>query len=243
MSDKHKLDGWNLIFLEEFENNEVDGSVWSRITRGSSDWNNTMSDDPRLVKIKNGILHLVGMENDNIEQNPSPYITGGLRSRGKYSFLYGKIQIKAKFKSAKGAWPALWMIGTEKPYPESGEIDLMEHLNFDDKVYQTIHSAYTLQIDKTNTPPKGGVAPIERNDWNTYGCEWDEQKLVFTVNGKTTHTYPRMPSKGEKQWPFNQPFFMILSMQIGGQWVGEAEPSHYPAQMEIDWIRIFKKTK
>ena len=59
-----------------------------------------------------------------------------------------------------------------------------------------------------------------------------------------TFTYPRVPEKGEKQWPFNQPFYLILSMQIGGKWVngaGPTNPAHYPAGMEIDWIRVYKR--
>ena len=66
---------------------------------------------------------------------------------------------------------------------------------------------------------------------------------MFTVNNKPTMTYPRVPNLGEKQWPFNQPFYFILSMQIGGNWVnktGPTEPTHYPAGMEIDWVRVYK---
>lgn len=103
-----------------------------------------------------------------------------------------------------------------------------------------MHSEYTIKVDKTNTPKKGGVVPIKRDDWNTYGCEWDADKIVFTVNGKPTHIYPRMPEKGVKQYPFTQPFYFVLSMQIGGNWVGKAKSDHYPAEMEIDWVRVYK---
>ena len=53
--------------------------------------------------------------------------------------------------------------------------------------------------------------------------------------------YPKVPEKGEKQWPFDQPFYLILSMQIGGKWAGEADPKDYPAHMEIDWVRVYQK--
>jgi beta-glucanase (GH16 family) len=237
---------WALVWQDEFGGTELDDAHWTRCKRGTPDWKNTMSDDPRLLRIKDGVLRLRGIVNDKPDEDPAPYLTAGLTSKGKFAFQYGKVQIRARFKSAQGAWPALWMLGTEKGWPANGEIDLMEHLNFDHIIYQTVHSEYTIKIDRTNTPPKGGTAKIKRDDWNTYGCEWDANKIVFTVNGKPTHTYPRVPAMGEKQWPFNQPFYFILSMQIGGNWVngsGPTNPAHYPAGMEVDWIRVYNRKK
>lgn len=235
---------WELLWEDEFAGRELDDSKWTLCERGRSDWQNTMSDDPRLLEVKEGVLHLRGIVNDRKEDDPSPYLTAGVTSRGKFAFKYGKVQIRARFKCAQGAWPALWMLGAEQLWPAGGEIDLMEHLNFDHIVYQTVHSEYTVRIDKSNTPKKGGTAEINRDDWNTYGCEWGEEKIVFTVNNRPTHTYPRVPAKGKKQWPFNQPFYFILSMQIGGNWVngsGPTNPSHYPAGMEVDWVRVFSR--
>ncbi len=234
---------WELSWEDEFDGDELDSTRWTPCKRGRPAWRDTMSDDPRLLKINDGVLHLRGIVNDE-EEDPAPFLTAGVSSRNKFSFQYGKVQIRARFKSAQGAWPALWMLGTEKGWRAKGEIDLMEHLNFDEFVYQTVHSEYTLQIDKTNTPKRFVKPGIQKDDWNTYGCEWDENQIVFTVNGSPTHTYPRMPSKGEKQWSFDQPFYFILSMQIGGNWVngsGPSNPDDYPAGMEIDWVRVYQR--
>jgi len=241
--DRSDLSGWKLVWQDEFDGDKLDSSKWELCKRGTPDWMNTVSDDPRLIKVGNGLLHLRGIENDNQEKDPAPYLTGAITSKGKYAFQYGKVQIRARIKNAQGAWPALWMLGVEKGWPANGEIDLMEHLNFDDIVYQTVHSEYTLKIDKTNTPKHGSTSKMHRDDWNTYGCEWNENSIIFTVNGEKTLTYPRVPEKGEKQWPFNQPFYFILSMQIGGKWVngpGPTNPEHYPAGMEVDWIRVYQ---
>ncbi len=236
--------GWELVWSDEFEADTLDETKWTRCKRGTPDWMNTMSDDPRLLRLEDGVLHLRGIVNDKNDDDPAPYLTAGLTSKGKYAFQYGKVRIRARFKNAQGAWPALWMLGAEKGWPANGEIDLMEHLNFDEKVYQTVHSEYTVKIDKTNTPRKGGTAPINKDGWNTYGCEWDAGKIVLTVNGQPAHTYPRMPDKGEKQWPFKQPFYFVLSMQVGGKWVnrsGPSNPAHYPAGMKVDWVRVYTR--
>ena len=155
---------WELIWKDDFDETELVESNWTLCKRGKADWKNTMSDDPRLLKIENGVLHLRGIVNDMKDKDPAPYLTAGITSRGKFAFQYGKVQIRARFKSARGAWPALWMLGDERGWPDNGEIDLMEHLNFDDIVYQTVHSGYTVRIDKSNTPKKGATARIDRDD-------------------------------------------------------------------------------
>ena len=241
-------DDWKMIWKDEFTGKSVDTNKWSVRKRGTSDWDNTMSSDPSLIEVSKGTLKLKGVVNPDTNKDPSPFLTAALDSKGKFSFTYGKVQVRARFKSAQGAWPALWMLGEKGRWPNNGEIDLMEHLNFDDKIYQTLHSHYTLKVDKTNTPKKGGTTAIKRDDWNTYGCEWDADTVTFTVNGKSTLSYPRIPEKGAEQFPFNQPFYLLLSMQIGGKWVNgngrpPTNPDHFPAHLEVDWVRVYQQSK
>lgn len=238
-------DDWKLIWSDEFNGSAVDTEKWSRCKRKGADWANTKSDDSRLVRVRHGVLRLWGAKNPDTSKDPVPFFTAGLESKGKFSFKYGKIQIRAKFKSAQGAWPALWMLGEKGSWPKNGEIDLMEHLNFDDKIYQTVHSPYTRSVS-SKLPISGSTSPIDKGVWNTYGCEWYADKIVFTVNGQPTHTYPRVVEKGDDQWPFQQPFYIIMSMQIGGKWVNAngklpTKPEHYPVWMDVDWVRVYQK--
>ncbi len=234
---------WELTWEDDFSGDELDKLKWSLCKRGNGGWNDTMSDDPCLLRIKDGVLQLRGISNDG-KDDPSPFLTSGITSEGKFAFKYGKVQIRARFKSAQGAWPALWMMGVERGWPANGEIDLMEHLNFEDRIHQNVHTEYTIKDEDPDPPKRPSPSNINRDDWNTYGCEWNADQIVFTLNGAPTHTYPRVPEKGEKQWPFNQPFYFILSMQIGGKWVngsGPTNPAHYPAWMEVDWVRVYRR--
>lgn len=234
--------GWKLVWNDEFDRPDViDSKKWSPCERGKSDWDDTMTRDPRCYAVKGGVLQLRGIREDAKGGDTAEFLTGGLTSKGKFQFKHGKIEIRARFKSAKGAWPALWLLGVDGGWPKNGEMDLMEHLNFDNFVYQTVHSHYTQSVDKSNTPPKGKTAEIKKDDFNTYGVEWDAQKVVFTVNGKPSHTYPHVAEKGPDQWPFDQPFYIILSMQIEGSWVGKADSKDFPAWMEIDWVRVYSR--
>jgi len=238
---QHK--GWKLVWHDEFSDAKLNDTFWSRCKRGKSDWNNTMSPREDLLDIKDGILSLKAIQNPDRSKDKSPYLTAGLLSKGKYSFTYGKVQVRAKLQGAKGAWPAIWMLGEQGKYPVNGEIDLMERLNFEDQAYQTLHSVYTKR-DKTGTPKKSKRSAIDPEGWNTYGCEWDADKIVLTINNKPTHTYPRVPKLGKDQWPFDKPFYFLLTMQVGGGWVngkGPTNAEHYPADMKIDWIRVYQK--
>jgi beta-glucanase (GH16 family) len=106
---------WGLVWQDEFTDNNLDETKWTRCRRGRSNWNDTMSDDSHLLVINDGVLHLRGIENINKESDPAPYLTAGVTSKGKYFFEYGKVQIRARFKSAQGAWPALWLMPETKP--------------------------------------------------------------------------------------------------------------------------------
>ncbi len=240
-----QYEGWDLVWHDEFNGPKLDQTKWSRTPRTRSDWANMMSLDPDLLTFRSGVMTLHAVQNPEAETDPDaqPYLTAGVTSRGKFSFTYGKVEIRARFLSARGAWPALWMLSND--YQQSreqyGEIDIMEHLNFEQRVYQTVHTHYTLRVDKTDTPKRYITAEIERDRWNTYGIEWDDRHVTFLANGEPTLRYPNLPDKDETQYPFIKPFFFILSMQVQGKWVGEPAAEDYPAWMQVDYIRVYQK--
>ena len=238
----HAAPKWKLVWSDEFNGNKINPRYWSKIERGTPDWKNTMSKDPSLFSVKNGKLILRGKVNRNTKKDPSPFITGGISTQGKVSFCYGKIEIRAKLDCAQGAWPALWMLPEKGSWPDAGEIDIMEHLNFDDFAYQTVHSRYT-HSPKGGYPPKGTTGKIKRDDYNVYCVEWHPTKLVFRINGKETLTYPRVPAEVPAgQWPFDKPFYLLVDMQLGGSWVGKVNPSQLPVEMHVDWVRLYQDT-
>lgn len=234
---------WELVWHDEFSGSKIDSRKWSKIKRGNPDWKKHMSPDPSLYAVKNGNLILRGKVNPNTKKDPVPFITGGISTEGKFSFKYGKIEIRAKFDSAQGAWPALWMLPEKGVWPDDGEIDIMEHLNFDDIAYQTVHSHFTWTL-KRNNPPQGSNGKINRDDYNVYGVVWSPSKIDFYINGKKTFTYPRVKAEAEnKQWPFTKPYYILVDMQLGGNWVGKVDPKQLPVEMHVDWVRVYRRKK
>ena len=238
---KEKSPKWKLIWKDEFKKDGViDTAKWSKIPRGKSDWNNFMSDDDRLYDVKDGKLILRGIVNDRRDQDTATYITGGVYSKGKFSIKNGKVEIRAKLPSAQGCWPAFWMLPDTAKWPYGGEIDIMERLNHDDIVYQTVHSPYTFIQKITDNPQHSGTSKLNAEEFNVYGVEKYPDKIVFTLNGKKTFEYPRIETDVEGQFPYDdEPYYILMDMQLGGSWVGNVDPAQLPVEMEIDWIRVY----
>ncbi len=234
---------WKLVWKDDFNGPVLDTSKWTRIPPGKSDWNKHMSTSDACYRMENGLLYLRGIVNPDTSADKRPFITGGIWSKGKFAFQYGRIEIRAKLECAHGAWPAMWMLAEQNKYgayPKNGEIDIMEHLNYDSIIYQTTHSYYTLNLKQTNNPPHYGTARLDPLAFNTFGISWYPDKIVFQLNGRDTFTYPRLKNADPSQWPYDQPFFLLIDQQLGGNWVGKINPADLPVQMVVDWVKVYQ---
>jgi len=243
-TDTQSTGGWKLVWEENFDRASLDSSRWNVITRNTADWGNYMSDHPELIQMLGGHLSLKGMVNPDQSLDTAAYLTGGISSKAKFAFQYGKIEFRVKLENASGAWPALWMLADQPKYgayPRNGEIDLMEHLNYEQQIYQTVHSYYTLELKQKDNPPHYAVTGLDPEEFNIYGLEWYPDKLIFTLNGDQTFTYPKIENVDESQWPFDQPFYLLVDMQLGGSWVGQVNRSDLPVHMIVDWIRVYQE--
>lgn len=240
-SSPASTDQWQLVWEDNFDGNAIDTSVWSKIPRGGSDWDNYMSFFDSCYVVSNGNLTLRGILNTSQSQDTARFLTGGIWTKDKKVFEQGKVEIRAKLESAQGAWPAFWMLGANGKYPANGEIDIMEHLNFDTIVYQTVHSEYTLKHGIKDNPRSGTIGTINPAEYNTYGVELSADSVVFSVNGKNTLSYPKIATDKSGQYPFGNPMYLLIDMQLGGSWVGAVDPSQLPVEMQIDWVRFYQK--
>lgn len=230
---------WNLVWEEKFDGPVLDADAWTRIPQGAHDWNDMMSLREDLVFVEDGQLVLLGKAGG--PDDATPFVTGGVTGRGKKSFREARIEIKAKFNSVQGFWPALWLMpDTSLPSPEYAEIDLMEHLNDEDFVHQTVHSRYTL--DGGEHPDKSATGPVDKDGWNIYAAEIHPDCVCLFINDEKTLTYPRLEGV-ENQFPWSDyPFYIILSNQLGGSWVGPVDqPEELPSELRVDWIRVYEK--
>ena len=200
-----------------------------------------MSDFDSCYAVVDGNLILRGLANYTLPNDTAPYITGGLYTKNKVSFTYGKLEIRARLQGAKGAWPAIWMLPQDGKWPFGGEIDIMERLNSDAIAYQTIHTNYTYVLGKKNNPKNGITGPRDPTGYNTYAVEITPDSLVFSINEKRTFSYPNLNNDKEGQYPFGKPFYLLIDMQLGGNWVGTVNPADVPVEMKVDWVRYYMR--
>ena len=234
-------DGWELVWEDNFDGTAINSANWARVRYGTPDWQNMMAPNRAdLAYIENGELVLLGKVNDHSGSETTAYVTGGVQTEGKKYFKLARFEVRAKFNCAQGFWPAIWLMpNANVQWPKGGEIDIMEHLNSENKVYQTIHSYYTQYVNKntSHSVEKG----IRRLDWNTYAVEIWEDKICMFVNDEKTYTYSKMEGV-EYQWPFaDYSYYLILSNQLGGEWVGEITASQLPSELRIDWVRVYQR--
>lgn len=144
-----------LDWSDEFNGTSLNTNDWNVEKGGGSNWNNTAVDDPRVIEVSNGSLKLKGIKNPNyngkIEDvttiDKNSVWTGAVDTHHKIGFKYGKMEVRARIEAAPSAWPAIWLMPVHSVYggnPLSGEIDIVEHLNYDKFYYSTVHTEYHL---------------------------------------------------------------------------------------------------
>lgn len=237
---------WELAWQDDFNGPDIDWSVWSKIPRGTANWNDVMSSADTLYAIEDGNLILRGIKSYPALNDTAAYVTGGLYTKWKKDFSYGRIEIRAKLHGAQGEWPAFWLLpappkGEEVPWPSGGEIDIMERLNHDDFAYQTVHSTYTLDLGMSNVPPHGATGKIHPDDYNVYAVELTPDSLTFYINDVRTFTYPRIDTPLPGQFPFDRPYYLLVDMQLGGNWVGKVDMKQLPVEMKIDRVSYYRR--
>lgn len=256
-------DDWTLIFSDDFNSGSLNSENWSKfdyVNWNVADWRKFSSQDDALYQSNGDTLTLWGRYGDYTSQSDptgaaNGYAAAGLNTQGKFSFQYGKVEVRAKFDSVQGVWPAIWML-PEKPesWLGSGEIDLMEHLNYEGSAHQTLHyaanngtnaSSYTT-VNKAYSDLHVG----DKTQWHTYGVEWSAETITFSIDGINTATFT---SAGQNNWPFDKDgneFYLIIDQQIGGSWVeglgdkgiNQSKLSTDGAAFEIDSVRVYTST-
>ena len=243
----NNLEQWDLVWSDEFDSESIDLTKWTyEIGTGGWGWGNGeeqyYTDNANNSYVQDGKLIIKAiMEN----YSGSNYTSARMITKYKADWTYGRFEIRAKLPSGTGTWPAIWMMPTNSEYggwPDSGEIDIMEHVGFDPgAIHATAHNDTYNWFD--GIPPSGGTLYIDDFDetFHTYTLEWTENTLRWFVDETLYYTYSNI-SQSWSTWPYHHDFFMILNIAIGGTWGGQQgiDNSIFPQQMEIDYVRVYQ---
>ncbi|THU31610.1 glycosyl hydrolase family protein [Niastella caeni] len=227
----------SVIWADEFDTAGAPNSAKWGYDLGAGGWGNNelqyYTNRTDNAVISNGTLKIIAKAEN---YNGSAYTSARLLSKDKFSFKYGKIEARAKLPAGVGTWPAIWMLGnniTTAGWPACGEIDIMEHVGKElNKIFGTVH-----YIGHSGSGGVGNTVTISNatTEFHIYTVEWSATSIRFFVDNQLFHTVNNSSSL-----PFNQNFFIILNVALGGNFGGPIDPAFSSAAMEIDYIRVYQ---
>ena len=247
-----ELDGYNLLWSDEFNAAKLDEDIWSYDPHEPGWTNNELQEyttSTDNVFIRDGKLVLKGIKTD---KNGSDYYTSGkIKSQNKKDFTYGKVSVSAKVPQGQGLWPAIWMMPTDESkygqWPKCGEIDIMEVLGNDvSTAYGTVHYGEP-------HGEKQGTVKLESGSYadsfHEYSVEWEPGEMRWYIDGKeylkVNDWFTAEQGQDEKPYPapFDQSFFVQLNLAIGGNWPGNPDSTtdFSKAEFEVDYVRVYQK--
>lgn len=226
----------SLIWSDEFDSpGAPDPAKWG-YDIGAGGWGNNELQyyTNRLDNaiISNGTLKITAKRESF---SGSSFTSARLLSRNKFSFKYGRVDARAKLPVGVGTWPAIWMLGNNigtVGWPACGEIDIMEHKGSElNKIYGTVH--YTGNSGGNAIGRTTNVSNVT-TEFHVYSVEWNEQFIKFMVDDVVFFTFAN-----NTNLPFNQSFFLLLNVAMGGTFGGPVDPGFTSSAMEIDYVRVY----
>jgi len=226
----------SLVWSEEFNAaGAPDPSKWG-YDIGAGGWGNNELEyyTNRLDNaiVSGGTLKIIAQKE---AYSGSAYTSARILTKDKFSFKYGKVEVSAKLPAGVGTWPAIWMLGNNintVPWPGCGEIDIMEHVGSQlNKIFSTLHHP-----GHSGSNGDGGTVVISNatTAFHKYSMEWNSATIKFSVDDVPFYTFTNSATL-----PFNQNFFIILNVAMGGNFGGPVDPAFTSAAMEIDYIRVY----
>jgi beta-glucanase (GH16 family) len=240
----------NIVWDDEFNGNSVNTSVWTYETgNGSGGWGNNeleyYTSRTNNAFVANGLLHIVARKES---MNGFNYTSARMKSEGLYSRTYGRFEWRAQLPQGTGTWPALWLLGNNISsigWPGCGEIDVVENKGSNPFAEQgSLHSG------SDETAIYNFIGGDSVTNFHTYTLDWTTNAFLFYVDG---HPYETQTSWGSSTtnsypFPFNQPFFLLMNVAIGGNYLGNPSQSNinsgtvFPCEMDVDYVRVYSLT-
>lgn len=237
---------WQLTWSDEFNGTAgqlPDATKWNFDTgTGENGWGNqelqSYTNKPQNVSMDgNGNLVITAIRSGD------SYSSARINTKGLFSQKYGRFEARIKTTYGPGVWPAFWMLGSnidQVSWPQCGEIDIMEQRGQQPSVtYGTLHGP-GYSGGSSVGKPYGLLNGRFDTDYYIYAVEWGEDHIDFFVNDFLFQRLTPENVKGE--WVYDQPFFLLLNVAVGGNFVGfPTSGTPFPQSMYIDYVKVYKQ--
>jgi beta-glucanase (GH16 family) len=254
---KAKSEEYHLLWSDDFNGKSLDRTKWNYELHEPGWVNNELqryTNSTENTYLKDGNLVIQPIKTVDEKTGEVTYTSGRVNTRNKVDFKYGKVEVRAKLPKGQGIWPAIWMMPTDENlyggWPKCGEIDIMELLgNNPGKVYQTLHyakSSTDIQSQGSKTLTKGDFS----TDYHIFSVEWNPDRINFYVDGELTNSVNKWYTGTEGigvityPAPFDQEFYVILNVAVGGNWPGNPDSTtdFSKAKMLVDYVKVYQKS-
>jgi beta-glucanase (GH16 family) len=242
---KKTAPGIKPVWRDEFDYKGLpDKTKWNYNVGGHGWGNNELQfyTEKRLenARVENGNLII---EARREKWDTGQYTSARLVSKGKGDWQYGKIEVRAKLPKGLGTWPAIWMLGSTTPlkWPDDGEIDIMEHVGFDQgRIHASIHCKKYHHSIGTQKTADIMVRDCSEN-FHVYAVEWNKDSVKTSMDGTVYFSFAN-EHKSYEAWPFDNKMHLLLNIAVGGNWGGQKgiDSTIWPQRMEIDYVRVWK---
>lgn len=245
-STPESYDGMTLLWSDEFDGEQLNSEFWTHeIGNGEWGWGNNELQFYRTdnTSIVDGNLVI---EARNEFFNGFQYTSSRFITKEKFEFTHGRVDIRARLPEGQGIWPALWMLGENintVGWPRCGEIDIMEIVGHEPNIlHGTVHYANPNgdRIQNGNDTRLTGGKKFS-DEYYVFSLEWEEDSIRWYLNNEQYHSVSRGSLGLSNPYPFNEPFFFIFNVAVGGVWPGSPDDSTvFPQHMIVDYIRVFQ---
>jgi len=241
---------WTLTWSDDFEGaaaSSPDKLKWTYdIGTGNNGWGNSeleyYTNRPSNVQLNGEGQLVITARKESF--SGSGYTSARIKTQGLFSQTYGRFEARIKTPTGPGIWPAFWLLGDNIPevsWPQCGEIDIMEQRGQEPSVtHGTVHGPGYFG-GNAKTKAFGLLTGRFDMDFHVYAIEWGEDYIDFFIDD---FLYQRIqPNDLTGEWVFNKPFFIILNVAVGGNYVGyPTTGTPFPQSMIIDYVRVYKKS-
>jgi beta-glucanase (GH16 family) len=244
-------DALTLVWSDEFDGAALDPESWFFETGDGSEygipgWGNNELQYylPDNAQLGGGLLTITAREQSI---GAFRYTSARINTRDRIAIRYGRIEARMRLPGGQGIWPAFWMLAQDSPYgtwAASGEIDIMEAINLGgtggNLVYGTIH--YGGEFPGNLSSGASYQVPANaQEEFHTYAIEWDSDEIRWYVDDQLYAMQNNWSSTGGAfPAPFDQPFYIIFNVAVGGNWPGSPDANtEFPVTMEVDWVRVY----
>lgn len=184
-----------------------------------------------------------GVTSESASRKSAEYTSASLNTLHKQRTLFGRMEMRAKLPSGKGVWPAFWTLGENMDavgWPRCGEIDIMEFVGHDPNlIYGTLHWGGKSGDNQSS----GGHATIGnlKDAFHVFAVNWAPERIEFFVDGKKYHSVELDKAGSDVDNAFRKPQYLLLNLAMGGDWGGAIDDQIMPQQLQVDYVRVYKK--